>query len=132
MGLYNIGQGDSVCTRREPVALEAITPELLNEVRDTIVKHIAPDRIILFGSASRHAEGMPHDIDLYIIKSDLEDRREAERRIERLFEGRLFALDILVSTPEQVDRSLRAGNSFLAQEVLGKGRILYERAEQPA
>ena len=115
--------------RREPVALEAITPELLNEVCDTIVKYIAPDRIILFGSATRREEVAPHDIDLYIVKSGLADRREAERRIEQLFEGRLFALDILVSSPEQVDRSLKAGNSFLAQEVLGKGQILYERTE---
>ena len=117
---------------RKPISLEPITSALLDEVRDTIVKHIAPDRIILFGSATRHEEGAPHDIDLYIVKSGLADRREAERRIEQLFEGRLFALDILVRSPEQVDRSLKAGNSFLAQEVLSKGRILYERTEQPA
>ena len=121
--------GDSLHMRREPVALEAITPELLNEVRDTIVKHFAPDRIILFGSATRREEVAPHDIDLYIVKSGLADRREAERRVEQLFEGRFFALDILVSTPEQADRCLKAGNSFLAQEVLGKGQILYERTE---
>ena len=111
--------------RREPVALEAITPELLNEVRDTIVKHIAPDRIILFGSAARLDSSAPHDIDLYVIKSGLKDRREAERRVEQLFQGRLFALDVLMSTPEQVDLSLRGGNSFLAQEVFGKGRVIY-------
>jgi len=124
--------GDDLHVHREPVALEAITPELLNEVRDTIVKHIAPDRIILFGSATHQEGGAPHDIDLYVIKSGLMDRREAERRIEQLFQGRLFALDILMRTPEQVEMSLRGGNSFLAQEVLGKGRILYERDRQSA
>jgi predicted nucleotidyltransferase len=118
--------------RRKPIPLEAITPELLNEVRDTIVEHIAPDRIILFGSAMHQGERAPHDIDLYIIKGGLTDRREAERRIEQLFDGRLFALDILVRTPEQVEQSLKAGNSFLAKEVLNKRRIIYERAEPTA
>jgi predicted nucleotidyltransferase len=117
---------------REPVLLEPITSALLDEVRDAIVAAIAPDRIILFGSAARQGSAAPHDIDLYIIKNGLKDRREAERRIEQLFQGRLFALDVLISTPEQVEMSLQGGNSFLAQEVLGKGRVLYERDKQPA
>jgi predicted nucleotidyltransferase len=117
---------------REPVLLEPITPTLLDEVRDAIVAAIAPDRIILFGSVMRQGSAAPHDIDLYVIKSGLKDRREAERRIEQLFQGRLFALDVLISTPEQVEMSLQGGNSFLAQEVLGKGRVLYERDKQPA
>lgn len=114
---------------RKAMPLEPITPALLNEVRDAIVKCIAPDQIVVFGSAARQGDSTPHDIDLYIIKSGLRDRREAERRIEQLFEGRLFALDVLIRTPEQVEASLKAGNSFVAQEVLKKGRILYERKE---
>jgi len=117
---------------REPVLLEPITPTLLDEVRDAIVAAIAPDRIILFGSVVHQGSAAPHDIDLYVIKSGLKDRREAERRIEQLFQGRLFALDILVRTPEHVEKSLQAGNSFLAQEVLEKGRVLYDRDKQSA
>ena len=112
---------------RRTVSLEPITPTLLNEVRDAIVASISPDRIIVFGSAARQGDSMPHDIDLYVIKSGLQGRREAERKIEQLFQGRLFALDVLVRSPEQIDASLKAGNSFLAQEVFKKGQVLYER-----
>jgi predicted nucleotidyltransferase len=117
---------------RESVSLEPITPALLDEVRDAIVRAIAPDRIILFGSAARAGEGAPHDIDLYVIKRGVTDRRATERQIEQLFLGRRFALDVLLSTPDQVEQSLKAGNSFLVQEVFGRGRVLYERAAHSA
>jgi predicted nucleotidyltransferase len=116
---------------REAVALESITPALLDEIRDAIIECIAPDKIIVFGSAVYLDNSIPHDIDLYIIKSGIRNVREAARRIEQLFNGRLFALDVLVRTPDQVEASLKAGNSFLAKEVLGKGRVLYEREKQP-
>jgi len=112
---------------REPVVLEPITPALLDEIRDAIVTRFAPAKIILFGSAVHGDHSAPHDVDLYVIKEGVQDVREAARKIEELFNGRLFALDILVRTPEQLQASLKAGNSFLAQEVFGKGRILYER-----
>lgn len=116
---------------REAVTLEPITPALLDEVRDAIIECIAPDKIIVFGSAACPDGSTPHDIDLYVIKSGLRDVREAVRRIEQLFNGRMFALDVLVRTPDQVEASLKAGNSFLAKEVFGKGRVLYERETQP-
>lgn len=116
---------------REAATLEPITPALLAEVRDAIIECIAPDKIILFGSAMRTDGSTPRDIDLYVIKSGIRDVREAARRIERLFNGRLFALDVLVRTPEQVEASLKAGNSFLAKEVFGKGLVLYDREKQP-
>ncbi len=110
---------------RDPVVLEPITPALLDEVRDAIVACLAPDKIILFGSAVRADSPSPHDIDLYVIKEGIQDVRAAARKIEELFSGRLFALDVVVRTPEQIRAGLKAGNSFLIHEVLGKGRVLY-------
>lgn len=114
----------------QPLSLEPITPQLLEEVCSVIVQTIDPERVILFGSAARGGDEVPRDIDLYVIRRGPHDRREIERRIEELFLGRLFALDVLVATPEQVETSLKAGNSFLSQEVFQKGRVLYERARQ--
>ena len=39
--------------RREKIKLEPITPELINEVIERIVKAIDPDKIILFGSLAK-------------------------------------------------------------------------------
>ncbi|MGQ9629278.1 MAG: hypothetical protein ACUVXI_03055 [bacterium] len=44
--------------------------------------------------------------------------------VDELFAGRLFALDVIVRTPEQIEDSLRSGNSFLKQEIIAKGQVL--------
>jgi uncharacterized protein len=113
--------------KREPIILEPITSSLIAEVRDKIVQYFNPNQIILFGSATRDDVKAPNDIDLYVIKDGIQDVRQAERDIEELFTGRLFALDVIVRTPEQVEMSLKGGNSFVSQQILAKGRILYDK-----
>jgi predicted nucleotidyltransferase len=115
--------------KKEAVILESITPSLVAEVRDRIIKYLDPDTIILFGSAAKNDVKEPHDIDIYVIKEGLQDVREVERHIDELFAGRLFALDVIVRTPEQVEASLKGGNSFLLQQILAKGRILYDKQQ---
>jgi predicted nucleotidyltransferase len=113
--------------KEEEIVLEPITPALIEEIRERIVKHLHPDTIILFGSAVKKTMQNSHDIDLYIVKRGVRNVREVERELEVLFAGRLLALDIIVRTPEQVEESLRGGNSFLKQEVIAKGKVLYAR-----
>ena len=112
---------------REKIVLESITPSLIEEIRDRIVEHLDPDRIILFGSVVKENMQEAHDIDIYIIKQEIPNVREVEREIDELFAGRLFALDVIVRTPEQMEDSLRSGNSFLSQEIIAKGRVLYDK-----
>lgn len=113
--------------KREKVSLEPITSSLIEEIRDRIVEYLNPDKIILFGSAVKENMSEPHDIDLYIIKGGIQNVREIERKIDELFAGRLFALDVIVRTPEQVETIVRSGNSFLSQQIIAKGRVLYEK-----
>lgn len=115
--------------KREAVILESVTPSLVAEIRDRIIEYLDPDKIILFGSAAMNDVKEPHDIDIYVIKEGLQDVREVERHIDELFAGRLFALDVIVRTPEQVEASLKGGNSFLLQQILAKGRILYDKQQ---
>lgn len=113
--------------KREKIILESITPSLIEEIRDRIVAYLNPDKIILFGSVVKEHIQECHDVDVYIIKRGIRNVREVERKIDELFAGRLFALDVIVRTPEQMEDSLRSGNSFLRQEVIGKGRVLYDK-----
>jgi len=113
--------------KRETIILEPITPSLIEEIRDKIVEYLNPDKIILFGSIVKEDMQKSHDIDLYIIKPGIKNVREIERKIDELFTGRFFALDVIVRTPKQVEDSLRSGNSFLLREIMGKGQVLYEK-----
>lgn len=123
---------------KEKIILEPISLSLIFEIRDRIIEFLNPDKIIIFGSATRLVfEGsagddvkMPHDVDLYVIKRGIRDVREAERKIDELFAGRFFALDVIVRTPEQVEYSLKGGNSFLSQQILAKGSVLYDKQLQ--
>jgi len=115
--------------KRETVILEPITPLLIAEIRNRIIEDLDPDQIILFGSSARNHVKEPHDVDIYVIKEGIQDVREVERQIEELFAGRLFALDVIVRTPAQVEAGLRGGNSFISQQILAKGRLLYDKQQ---
>jgi predicted nucleotidyltransferase len=106
--------------------LEPVTPALLTEVVHRIVAAVDPDKIFLFGS---YARGTPHetsDVDLYVIKSGNYDHFELQGKIFGLLADIRRDFDILVRTPEQVERALSNGNSFI-RRVLERGKVVYER-----
>src|SRR5262249_19327500 len=88
-----------------------------------IAERFHPDKIILFGS---YAYGTPHnesDVDLMVIMPS-RDVVEESIRITLAFD-RQFSLDLLVRTPQQIERGLKDDNWFL-REVIEKGKVLYE------
>jgi predicted nucleotidyltransferase len=88
-----------------------------------VAERFQPEKIILFGS---YAYGTPHaesDVDLLVIMPASNAVNQAIR-ICRAFE-RPFSLDLLVRTPNQVERGLRDDDWFL-REVIEKGKLLYE------
>jgi len=109
----------------QPVADPQIE-ERLEDVRKRIVEEFDPHRIILFGS---YAYGQPtpdSDVDLLIVMES--DERPAARamQVSRLLRPRLFPMDILVRTPEEIQHRLKIGDYFI-RKVLERGRVLYER-----
>jgi uncharacterized protein len=100
-------------------------PPRINEIARAIVRHFDPKRIILFGS---HARGEAHedsDVDLFVEMES--DKRPPERAIEisRIFGLRTWPLDLVVYTPQEVDR-LRT-HDVLLSEIEHEGKVLYER-----
>ena len=68
------------------------------------------------------------DLDLCVIK------RTEKRFIERLEEVGLLTLprvgcQILVYTPEELEAVKQQGHYFFVDEILGKGKVLYERGK---
>ncbi len=104
-----------------------LTPELIDYIVDKIVRGIAPQRIILFGSRAQGKATDTSDLDLFIIQDSPASNREARRRIESLLWGRRFGVDLLVRRPEEVARNLADGNPFYTRHIFGEGRVLYER-----
>ena len=98
--------------------------EMVKEIVEKIKIQLHPTKIILFGS---YAWGKPtedSDIDLFIIMESNLRRDERSVQISDLFPHRLFPMDIIVYTPEEIELSLRRGNPFI-KEILTRGKLLY-------
>ena len=101
----------------------------LAEIRDTIIREVHPQLIVLFGSQARGDAREDSDLDLLIVGEA--DPREGRR--SRL--GRLYCAlghvpvskDLLFYTPEEVE-AWRGSRNHIIARALQEGRILYERA----
>ena len=101
------------------------TDEEILEKANLIIRKFDPEKIILFGS---YAAGNPlsdSDVDLFIIMNS--EKPSWEKSIEvSLALRHTFPIDIIVKTPEEIDKRLNAGDFFLS-DILKKGKVLYER-----
>jgi predicted nucleotidyltransferase len=113
--------------QREIIPLDPITPELLSEVVRRIVEAVDPDKIILFGSCARGTLHENSDIDLFIVKTGVTNRRDMAGELYWLLGDIRRDFDIIVTTPENIAFALEHGNSFVRVRVLEEGKVLYER-----
>ena len=100
--------------------------ELLEQVTRKIVDRFHPRRIILFGSRARGESTSTSDVDLFI---EMETQaRPPERAVEvsSVFGLRSWSLDVVVYTPEEVQR-LRKINGTLLSMIEAEGKVLYEQ-----
>jgi predicted nucleotidyltransferase len=97
----------------------------LSEVIRRVVEVAQPEKIILFGSAVRGRMGPNSDLDLLVVKSDVHRRRLAQAIYRHLI-GVGFPVDIVVVTPEDIDRY---GNAIglVLETALREGRVVYEQ-----
>ncbi len=98
--------------------------DTIDNIVEKIVDSFHPQRIILFGSYAYGHPRLESDIDLLIImdteKREIDQAQEIRQRINPL-----FALDILVYTPEKFSHRLKMGDPFLL-EIQTKGKVVHE------
>ena len=101
-----------------------LDPRVLDDVVRRIVAVAQPERIILFGSAARGEMGRHSDVDLLVVKRGAH-RRNLAGRIYRDLYGVGAAVDVVVVTPEDIERY---GNShaLVIKPALDEGRVVYE------
>ena len=99
----------------------------LKRILVIIERDYKPEQIILFGSLAHGTVHEWSDIDLVIV------RKSALRFIDRI--GEVLRLthpqvgfNVVVYTPEEVAQMEESNNYFWRDEIIGKGKVLYERA----
>lgn len=100
------------------------TEEVLEEIIRRIVRVASPERIILFGSAARGAIGPHSDLDLLVIKSGEFDYGRLVGDIYVNLHGVGQAVDVIVATPEDVER-YRDVPYLVIASALREGREVY-------
>jgi predicted nucleotidyltransferase len=53
----------------------------LKEITQQIVKEVAPDKIILFGSQTKKEQSKESDYDIFVLKNDITHKRKLAQRI---------------------------------------------------
>jgi predicted nucleotidyltransferase len=71
-------------------------------VKRRIVRGFKPERIILFGSQARGDAQPDSDVDLVVVMREVANRRSAAGDVRAALIGIPLAIDVLVTTPEQL------------------------------
>ena len=96
---------------------------ILDEIVQRIVEVAQPERILLFGSASRGSMDRNSDVDLLIIKQGGDSDLRA-RIYERLY-GVGVAVDAILVSPADVQR-YKDSHALVIKPALQDGTVVYE------
>jgi uncharacterized protein len=100
--------------------------DLLKEITRRIREVSDPEQIILFGSRARGDARPDSDVDLLVIKDDVESTRAEAGRIYRALSGIPFPVDVVVLRPAYVER-YRDIIGTIVRPALREGKVLYAR-----
>jgi uncharacterized protein len=103
------------------------TTDLLNEIKRRILAVCDPEQIIVFGSHASGNAGPDSDVDLLVIEEDVQAPRRESVRLRGALRGLLVPIDVMVATPQQVER-YRDSTGLIYHSILREGKIIYERA----
>jgi predicted nucleotidyltransferase len=111
----------------QPKSQGKVDERIVQEAVRRIVEAVAPEAIILFGSAARGEMSRDSDLDFLVVKRRI-DRGDAMRAIrDRLYRDRRgvgLPVDVIVVTPEDIERD-RDTIGLIIRPALREGRVVY-------
>ena len=107
-------------------ARRRITRRAINAVVQRIADMFNPERVILFGSYAYGRPDADSDVDLLVVIETDERPRAKQLEISRALSPHPFGMDILVRTPQQLQKRIAMGDSFL-RDIVTYGKVIYER-----
>ena len=99
---------------------------IINEMVHRIEEVMHPNKIILFGSYARDTAGPGSDVDLLVVMPIEGSKRKKTIEIYHLLTGVGMPKDIIVATPEEVERYRDVVGTIYCS-ALREGKVIYER-----
>jgi len=89
---------------------------------------VRPEKIILFGSYAYGRPNFDSDVDFLLVLKQRyrKDRRKAFLKASDSLVPRPFSVDIIIRSAHDIEPLIRGGDFFL-EEIMEKGRLLYEQ-----
>ena len=95
-----------------------------------LVEHFDPLWILVFGSYARGEERSGSDLDLLVVLSSVDNKREAAVAMRRVLADLPVPKDIVVTTPEEVENR-RSALWHVVGRALREGRLVYSSPGTP-
>lgn len=108
----------------------------IDRIKDEIIRELAPmdpTRIIVFGS---YAYGIPNeesDLDLFLLKEDLDEnetrhyQHSAQRALLALQKKYLIGIDLLVDSTQRAKKRAEELHDQFYTEIMRKGKVIYAK-----
>lgn len=101
---------------------------LLNEITKRILAASDPQQIILFGSRARGDEDRDSDLDILVVKDEVESLSAEAARIYRALAGLTTPVDVVVARSDYVQRHRNVVGTIV-RPALREGRVLYAQTK---
>jgi predicted nucleotidyltransferase len=106
--------------------MDEINDKPLDEITQRIVAVSDPQQIILFGSQARGDAGSDSDLDILVVKDEVESLGAEAARIYRALAGLSTPVEVVVARSDYVRRH-RDVIGTIVRPALREGRVLYAR-----
>jgi predicted nucleotidyltransferase len=110
----------------EALARKADLEAELARILPIIINQYQPEKIILFGSLATGEVHEWSDIDLAIIKETELNYFDRLFEFKKLLDAHL-ATDVFIYRPQEFAARVAENHYFMVAEILGKGKVLYDR-----
>ncbi len=110
----------------EALARKAALEAELARVLPIIINKYQPEKIILFGSLATGEVHEWSDIDLVLVKDVEEHFWMRPLTVKKIVHSKL-ATDLFIYRPAEFEKMQREQHYFMIDEILGRGKVLYER-----
>lgn len=110
----------------EAFARKADLEAELRRILPIIIGQYQPEKIILFGSLATDQVHEWSDIDLAVIKETPLNYFDRLFEFKKILRSKL-ATDVFIYRPHEFAGRIAEKNFFFVDEILEKGRVLYER-----
>ena len=97
----------------------------LQDVTRRIVEIASPQRIVLFGSATKGTMTPDSDLDILVIMRGPVHRRHLAQKIQRNLHGVALPVDVVVVTEDDIQNSSNSGFSII-RPALKDGEVVYD------